>query len=148
MADTWLVSACLLNQPCRYDGQPAKPEARARIDQLEGTLIPFCPEQAGGLPTPRPAADLRGGDGHRVLDGHARVLTHAGEDVTEAFVRGAELAAEAAERHSATAACLKARSPSCGAGRTHIDGSLQAGDGVTAAALKRRGLRVLTDEAI
>jgi uncharacterized protein YbbK (DUF523 family) len=76
------------------------------------------------------------------------VLTHGCEDVTEAFLRGAELAADAAERHGATGACLKARSPSCGAGQTHIEGQVQAGDGVTAACLKRRGLRVLTDEML
>jgi uncharacterized protein YbbK (DUF523 family) len=68
--------------------------------------------------------------------------------VTDAFLRGAEVALAAAERFSATHACLKARSPSCGCGRTYQDGALAPGDGVTAAALKRAGLRVLSDEEL
>lgn len=145
----WIVSACLLGQTCRYDGAAAKPEARARLAALEGdAVVPVCPEVAGGMPVPRTAAQLSGGDGADVLDGSGRVIDEAGRDVTEAFVRGAEVARAAAERFGATHACLKARSPSCGVGHTHRDGALQAGDGVTAAALKRAGLRVLSDEEV
>lgn len=142
----WLVSACLLGVECRYDGGTANEEARRRLAGLAGELVPICPEAAGGLPTPRPPAVLHGGDGHGVLDGGARVVAQGGQDVTAAFRKGAELAVAAASRWGAEGAILKARSPSCGCGRVHGPGGLIEGDGVAAAALKRAGLRVLTDE--
>lgn len=145
----WLVSACLVGERCRYDGDSAKAEARAKLSLLEGDeVIPVCPEVAGGLPTPRPPAQLVGGDGGAVLDGGARVLTDDGRDVSEAFLRGAEVALETARRHGATHACLKARSPSCGHGLVHSPSGLIRGDGVTAARLARAGLKVLSDEEL
>lgn len=108
-----------------------------------------CPEVDGGLATPRPAAEIVGGDGHDVLDGLARVLTIDGEDVTDAFVRGADIAVRAAVEAGAKRAVLKARSPSCGCGRTYdgtFSGVLRTGDGVTAAALRRSGIHVVTEE--
>lgn len=142
----WLVSACLLGVSCRYDGEAASPEARRRVLGLLGSVIPVCPEVAGGLGVPRPPAVLVGGDGADVLEGRARVVTEAGDDVTAAFLTGAEAAADAALALGATHACLKARSPSCGAGQVHGPEGLRLGDGVTAALLSRRGLTVLTDE--
>lgn len=110
-----------------------------------------CPEVDGGLGTPRPAAEIVGGDGHDVLDGKARVVTEGGRDVTAEYVRGAELALAAARAAGATTAILKSRSPSCGRGRIY-DGSFTrtavVGDGVTAALLQRNGIEVLTDEEI
>jgi uncharacterized protein YbbK (DUF523 family) len=147
--EVWLVSACLLGHACRYDGAAAKESAQAALRVLEDRpRVPVCPEVAGGLPTPRTPAQLDGGDGEAVLDGRARVVDDDGVDVTEAFLRGAERAVAAARAHGATAACLKAHSPSCGAGQTHDKSGLIAGDGVTAAALRRAGLRVLSDEAL
>jgi uncharacterized protein YbbK (DUF523 family) len=146
----WLVSACLVGERCRYDGKSAKKEALGRLRVLSEDervlLVPICPEMEGGLGTPRPPADLRGGDGGAVLAGRAEVRTREGKDVTEAFIKGAEAAARAARESGATHACLKARSPSCGVGQTHMDGSLVPGDGVTGARLKALGLRVCTDE--
>ena len=136
-----LVSACLLGKRCRYDGRSAEtPELEA---QLEGRkVVAVCPEELGELGTPRPPAKLVDGDGGAVLDGQARVLTDAGDDVTKAFVSGAERVLEIARWECAEEAILKARSPSCGAGSVHGDGGLVAGDGVTAAALKRIGVSV------
>ena len=110
-----------------------------------------CPEVDGGLGTPRPAAEITGGDGADVLAGRARVVTRDGRDVTEAYVAGARRALEAARAAGAETAILKARSPSCGKGAVY-DGSfsraLQSGDGVTAALLAKSGIRVVTDEEI
>ncbi len=106
-------------------------------------LVPFCPEQLGGLPTPRPRAEIESGSGDDVLDGRSRVLDEGGRDVTAAFVRGAEEAAGLCARLGIRTAVLKARSPSCGAGQIVRGGRLVDGDGVTAALLRRRGIAVL-----
>lgn len=117
----------------------------------EGRAVLVCPEEDGGLGTPRPAAEIVGGDGHDVLAGRARVVTRAGRDVTDAYVRGAELALEAARRAGAKTAILKARSPSCGRGCIY-DGSFSrtvaTGDGITAALLMQAGIEVVTEEEI
>ncbi len=147
---TVLVSACLLGRSCRYDGETARAECQDNVRPLlaaDVEVIAFCPEEHGGLGTPRPPARMVGGDGHDVLDGRAAVVTDGGRDVTAGFVRGAQGALSCAETCGATAAVLKARSPSCGLGQTHTDQGLVAGDGVTAALLTRRGLLVINDEA-
>jgi uncharacterized protein YbbK (DUF523 family) len=110
-------------------------------------LIPVCPEESGGLPTPRPPAEIVGGDGNDVLDGTAKVMTDDGTDVTEAFLKGAHHALEAAQSNGATHVILKARSPSCGCGDIYdgtFSGTLTSGDGVTTALLKRHGIIVTT----
>ncbi len=146
-----LVSACLLGQDCRYDGR-SKP-ASAVITQVEtwraagDEVVAVCPEELGGLGTPRPAAELRGGDGAAFWAGRAEVYrVEDEEDVSAAFRLGAERAAKLGE--GAVEAVLKARSPSCGCGRTEIDGERRAGDGVFAALLRSRGLRLRTDEEL
>ncbi|MER8047759.1 DUF523 domain-containing protein [Streptomyces sp. NPDC094032] len=139
-----LVSACLRGVPCRYDGRD-KPSA-ALDASLEGrVVVPFCPESAGGLPTPRRPAELVGGDGHAVLDGTAKVVDDAGEDVTAEFVAGAHLALDRARSAGCAEAVLMPRSPSCGRGRVYdgtFGGGLVPGDGVTAALLERHGITV------
>ena len=147
--DTLLVSACLLGEPCRYDGRSQPSSAvqalATSVAAAGGQVVPVCPEEAGGLGTPRPAAELRGGDGHAVWEGQARVVRVAdGADVTEAFTRGAQASAHP----NASRAILKARSPSGGCGTTPIDGQVQAGDGVFAALLRRRGASVQSDEEL
>ena len=146
-----VVSACLLGRACRYDGasKPATAvqDLAERWSSAGGAVIPVCPEDLGGLGTPRPGAHLDGGDGHAVLEGRARVVrAEDGGDVTDAFVAGAVAAAERAT--GAACGVLKARSPSCGCGQTTIDGRFQEGDGVFAALLRRRGVQVVTDEAL
>lgn len=96
--------------------------------------IPVCPEQLGGLPTPRTAADLVGGDGHDVLAGRASVIDSQGRDVTAPFILGARQCLAIAQTQGITTALLKARSPSCGV-------NLRAG--VTAALLTANGIKVI-----
>lgn len=129
-----LISACLLGCRCRYDGasksHPLIPALAARH-----ALVPVCPEQLGGLPTPRPPAERRGD----------RVVTAAGADVTEQYRRGAEEAWRLCAALGCTAAVLKERSPSCGCGAVYdgtFSATLTAGDGVTAALLRERGVAV------
>lgn len=143
-----LVSACLLGEPCRYDGGacPCPPLIDAVRDRL---VVPVCPETLGGLRRPRPPAEIAGGDGEDVLAGRARVLDKDGRDVTDAFLAGAAKAVELARVCGATAAILKERSPSCGV-RQIYDGTFlgrrRPGRGVAAAALAETGLPVWSEE--
>lgn len=126
--DLVLVSGCLAGLQTRYDDSIAS--SRSCLERLEETTwIPVCPEQLGGLPTPRCAADIVGGNGADVLRGSARVVCKDGTDVTEAFIKGARQVLEIATRQEISAVYLKSRSPSCGVTR----------QGVTAALLKQHG---------
>ena len=131
---TILVSACLLGCPCRYDGT-AKADPRVLALMERHTLIPVCPEQLGGLPTPRNPSERRG----------ERVVMSDGRDVTAEYRRGAEEALRLARLYGCTAAVLKEKSPSCGCGRIYdgtFSGTLTDGDGVTAELLKENGIKV------
>jgi uncharacterized protein YbbK (DUF523 family) len=143
-----LVSRCLLGHRVRYDGGAHGPFDLLAVWQAQGRVVPLCPEVAGGLPTPRPPAEIPGGQGGAVLDGRLPVVTDSGEDVTRAFVAGAAAALELIARHGIRLAVLKARSPSCG-NVENYDGSFSgtrvAGEGVTAAALKRAGVAVFNE---
>lgn len=148
MMEKQLVSRCLLGHRVRYDGGAHGPYDLLQQWQDEGRLVPLCPEVAGGLPTPRPPAEIPGGQGGGVLEGRLPVLTDAGEDVTAAFVAGAEIALRLVRQHGLRVAVLKARSPSCG--NTHsydgsFNGTLVEGEGVTAALLRRHGVRVFNE---
>jgi uncharacterized protein YbbK (DUF523 family) len=143
-----LVSACLLGTCCNHEGRgSARPTVRTLGESAR--LVPICPEVVGGLGTPRHAAEIVGGDGADVIEGTARVMTAAGDDVSGAYRRGAAAAVELARAVGATRAVLKARSPSCGAGAVY-DGTftrrLHAGSGVAAAALRAAGIDVVSDE--
>jgi uncharacterized protein YbbK (DUF523 family) len=143
-----LVSACLAGRQCRFDGSANPDDFIAKL-VAEGRAVLICPEVDGGLRTPRPRAELAGGSGSDVIAGRAAVITDGGEDVTGAYLKGAERALARARATGATAAILKARSPSCGVGEVY-DGSfsrtLVEGDGVTAALLRAEGLSVLTEK--
>ena len=143
-----LVSACLVGIPCRYDGGSC-PNSQLQAWAVQGHILPLCPEVLGGLPTPRPPAEIRGGDGGDVLEGWARVMNTEGKDVTAEFLVGAKKALRIAQRWNIKEAILKARSPSCGVDRIHdgsFSGRLIEGDGVTAALLKREGIIVKNEE--
>ena len=135
------ISACLLGQACRYDGNSLPESKRPDLDPST-PVIPLCPEQMGGLPTPRIAAQIKGGDGTDVLDGTARVINDDGQDVTDAFLRGAQEALALCRTMGITEILLKSRSPSCGVGYIYQGKELVTGDGVTAALLKRSGIKV------
>ncbi|MCF6186438.1 MAG: DUF523 domain-containing protein [Desulfobulbaceae bacterium] len=128
-----LVSACLAGLCTRYDGK-CKADNRC-LQKLAGMhWIPLCPEQLGGLSTPRTAADLRGGNGHDVLAHRASVVDKNGRDVSKEFIHGARQVLAIARAQQIEHALLKARSPSCG---------LQDPIGVTAALLRANGIHCL-----
>jgi uncharacterized protein YbbK (DUF523 family) len=136
-----LVSACLLGVECNYKGSASPRSAVAALAD-HFALTPICPEQAGGLGTPRPPAEL-GPDG--------RVRTAAGDDVTDAFARGAEVAVDLAHRRDPVAAVLKARSPSCGCHEVYdgtFSGTLVPGEGLTARALREVGVEVVDEDDV
>lgn len=139
-----LVSACLAGVRCRYDGGDC-PDDEVLALVRQGRALPVCPEQLGGLPTPRVPAEVVGGDGGDVIAGLAKVVTREGRDVTDAYLRGARETVRLARETGASRAILKARSPSCGAG-TIYDGTFsrrtRPGDGVAAVLLKQAGLDV------
>ena len=130
-----LVSACLLGEPCRYDGQSV-PNAGVKALAESFELVPACPEQLGGLPTPRVPCELR-------PDG--RVIDRNGLDRTEAFRAGAAAALEIARANGCMRAVLKENSPSCGVTAVYagtFTGRLVPGEGMTAATLRRAGVLV------
>lgn len=138
-----LVSACLLGRRCRYDGRENKDGELERELAARGLeAIPCCPEEEGGLGTPRPPAWIESASAAGVLEGRERVLTEAGADVTSAFLAGARIALERCREHGIAHAFLKERSPSCGVHRTHAAGELVEGPGVTAELLRRAGIEV------
>lgn len=137
-----LISACLLGFRCRYDGQrKVYPEAELLMKEKDIHIVPFCPEQAGGLATPRDPAERKG----------QKVVTCAGRDVTEQYARGAEQALYLAQKFGCDLAVLKEKSPSCGSGKIY-DGTftrtLTDGDGVTAELLKKHGIAVIGESQI
>lgn len=129
-----LVSACLAGFKCRYDGShKANPEIVELVKQ--GLAIPVCPEQIGGLPTPRPAVERMG----------KQILSADGQDFTKAFENGAAETLRLAQQFGCTKAILKSNSPSCGFGQIY-DGSFSglkiAGNGVTAELLAKNGFEI------
>ena len=115
----------------------------------EKKAIPICPEVLGGLSIPREPAEIVGGEGEDVLDGHAKVITNNGIDVTEQFIKGANETLKIALDLNATMVILKERSPSCGSSMIYsgeFNGNKKRGTGVTAALLKRNGIQVLSEE--
>ncbi|MBC7130251.1 DUF523 domain-containing protein [Candidatus Bathyarchaeota archaeon] len=135
-----LCSACLLGIQCRYDGGHSFNNKVVELLKKE-VLIPVCPEQLGGLPTPREPAEIKNG----------KVVTKSGIDVTENFQRGAEQTLRLAKLMGIKEAILKQKSPSCGCGKIYdgtFTGRIINGDGVTTALLKRNGIKVVPDEEL
>lgn len=135
-----LISACLLGVQCRYDGA-SKPHPLAAELAKHHTLVPVCPEQLGGLATPRSPAERQGD----------RVCARNGNDVTAQYRRGAEEALRLCRLLGCQAAVLKEKSPSCGQGQIYdgtFTGTLTEGDGVTAALLRANGIPVYGESRI
>lgn len=137
-----LISGCLLGVNCKYNGgNNLVDKLTELVDQIN--FIPVCPEQLGGLTTPRPPSEIR-------AEGEAsKVVSNQGLDVTVQFMKGAEESLRIAKLYNCKYAILKERSPSCGS--THIyDGSFQGkvkpGMGMTAALLKQHGIQVYSEE--
>ncbi len=145
-----MISACLLGLRTRYDGASCA-HARALALARTGPVLVICPEVMGGLPTPRPPAeitnssddnDCNGGNGADVLDGRCGVKRANGEDVTEAFLRGTEVVAEMARRCDVRYAIMKDKSPACGPCHIKRDGKTVVGRGVCAAKLAHMGIHI------
>ena len=135
-----LVSMCLLGVPCRYDGK-SRPDAAVTALSAAHELVPVCPEQLGGLPTPRTPAERRG----------ARVVTRDGRDVTQAYLDGAQRALDLARTLGCEAAVLKERSPSCGCGDIYdgtFTGTVVPGNGVAAELLLSHGVVIYGESRI
>lgn len=140
-----VISRCLLGERCRYDGA-ARPSCAVRalarsVREAGGTIVAVCPEMDGGLPCPRPAAEIRG----------ERVVTREGADVTEAYRLGAARALDRARHISAPLAVLKAKSPACGSTLVYdgsFTGRLVRGRGVCARALAREGIVVVDENVV
>ncbi len=133
-----LVSACLIGMVCRYDGMSKADEKVIRYIQ-DKWWLPVCPEQMGGLPTPRDRAEIVGD----------HIFSLSGEDVTEAFEKGARETLKLAKMACATEAVLKSLSPSCGCGMIYdgtFSGRLRPGSGKTAQLLMENGIRVVSEE--
>lgn len=137
-----LVSACLLGRECRYDGSDNRDRHLERELEARGLrAVAYCPEEAGGLSTPRPPAWLET-DAAEVVAGSGRIVTEDGVDVTRAFLAGAQGALETCRAHGIARAFLKERSPSCGTCQTHVAGELVSGPGVTSELLAQNGIEV------
>lgn len=144
----YLISACLLGHKVRYDGRDCL--VKELVDHLlPDQYVTICPEVSGGLPIPRPAAEIQSGDGRDVLLYQAHVIDINGTDVSDAFIKGAYAALDLAQRFQATHVILKATSPSCSS-KLIYDGSFTGnkiqGDGVTAALLKQHDIEVMTED--
>lgn len=147
-----LVSACLMGEQVRYDNEilPNLSPALQEWDE-QGLIISLCPEVAGGLPIPRPPAEIQGGDGIDVALGTAKVIDINGEDVTSEYFNGAKEALRLVEENGIDYAILKAWSPSCGSKLTYdgsFSDSLKVGQGVTAALLQSKGIQVFNEDEI
>ena len=136
--ETVLVSKCLAGSYCRYDGGTnLVPEIQRLVEQ--GFAVTACPEELGGLPTPRVPSERH----------NSRVVSREGHDVTLEFESGAETALRIARENGCRTAVLKSRSPSCGKGCIYdgsFTGKLVAGNGVTTDLFLKNGIRVITEE--
>ncbi len=135
-----VVSACLLGCDCRYDGKNCNNDAIHVLAQ-DNVLLAVCPEQMGGLPTPRDPAEIQGGC----------VVSKAGRDVTAEYTKGAQTALQLAQLNNAKYAVLKAKSPSCGKGLIYdgtFSGGKVAGNGVAAELFIKNGIEVFTEEEL
>lgn len=144
-----LASACLVGEKCRYDGSHRLDPKLGEL-HCRGKVIAVCPEFLGGLPVPRPPAEIQNGDGYDVMAGLARVKDFLGNDVTAEFCRGAILTLELAMKHRPDLIVLKDKSPSCGS-KSIYDGTFtsktRSGVGVTTALLEKHGFKVENEKS-
>lgn len=148
-----LISACLLGQKVRYDGKDCLQDNAVLQAWIKaGDVISICPEMAGGLPTPRPPAEIESGKtAKEILNGKGKIIAINGDDVTAEYLIGAQKALELVKKNNIHVAILKARSPSCGSKQVY-DGnhtrSLIEGMGVTAELLTQHGIQVFDETEI
>lgn len=143
-----LVSSCLAGLEVRYNGTHSLNNKVMKLIK-EKKAFTVCPELLGGFSTPREPAEIIGGNGEDVLDGKAKVIEKSGRDVTELYIKGAYITLKKAIDVNATVVVLKEYSPSCGSSMIYngeFIGEIIAGNGVTAALLKRNGLQVISEK--
>lgn len=141
-----LISACLLGLECRHDGSHSLLDTPIMNRLLERYfLIPVCPEQLGGLPTPRSPSQFVEGNGRDLLAGKAHLVNKEGEDVTPFFLKGATETLKLAKLLGIRIAILKEKSPSCGKRLIYRGDMLVNGCGVTAALLEEWGVSILSE---
>ncbi|MGN0963593.1 MAG: DUF523 domain-containing protein [Clostridia bacterium] len=134
------VSACLLGENCKYSGGNNRNEAVISFLN-DKEYLAVCPERAGGLPAPRPPAEIRDG----------RVIDKEGKDVTAEFLLGAEKTLALAKKHRPELCILKANSPSCGCGEIYdgtFSGRKISGNGKTVELFLKNGFSVITEKQI
>lgn len=136
-----IVSACLAGFNCRHDGANSYDKLITEM-VFSRKAFPVCPEQMGGLPTPRPAAEIKNGDGNDVINEKAKIITIYGDDITDRIIKGSEEVLKLAKMIGAKEAVLKEKSPSCGVTKIYINGEIVEGMGVCAAMLKREGIEI------
>lgn len=146
----YLASACLCGINCKYNGGN---NLNSKVMELykKGLVIPVCPEQLGGMTTPRNVKEIYNGTGLDVLEGRAKVLSPNGEDSTENFIKGAQEVLKIAKDIGITVAIMKAKSPSCGFGKIY-DGTFSKklidGNGVTSELLIKNGIKVIIEDEV
>ncbi|MBT6869841.1 MAG: DUF523 domain-containing protein [Candidatus Marinimicrobia bacterium] len=129
MKQSIIISACLLGRECRYNGSHSK---ISNLDSLDMEFIPVCPEDAGGLGTPRPAAELNS-SANEVVNGTGEIVTKSGTDVTTQFINGSKKELSKLKLTNSKIAVLKSRSPSCGYGEIYdgsFTGNICKGNGI------------------
>ncbi|MCR1962281.1 DUF523 domain-containing protein [Clostridium perfringens] len=142
-----LISGCLCGVNCKYNGENNLNENILKLLK-EGRAVIACPEQLGGLKTPRIPSEIVGGTGKDVLKGKAKVLGKDGTDVTKEFLKGAYETLNIAKSINAEYVILKAKSPSCGLGVIYsgnFNGEKKEGNGVTCELLLQNGFKVKTE---
>tara|TARA_B100000586_G_scaffold18195_1_gene12123 strand:+ start:732 stop:1208 length:477 start_codon:yes stop_codon:yes gene_type:complete len=126
-----LISACLLGKNCRYNGRHSQ---LTELEEIDVEWIPVCPEESGGLGTPRPSAEMQE-NAETILNGKGKIITNKGKNVTSEFIQGAEKSLQLGLGAEVKIAVLKSKSPSCGIGKIY-DGSftksLKIGNGIFA----------------
>ncbi|TVX92491.1 DUF523 domain-containing protein [Paenibacillus agilis] len=143
-----MVSSCLAGLEVRYNGTHClHDKLKQLVDNKQAITV--CPELMGGLPTPREPAEIVEGDGYDVLNGAAFIKDRSGVDVTAAYMEGAMRTLELAQQLEATLVVLKENSPSCGSSMIYngkFIGEKIAGNGITAALLKKHGFSVISED--
>ncbi len=145
-----LASACLTGEKCRYNAEHRRHPLIAELSK-KGRVIAVCPEVMGGLSTPRLACEIAGADAQAVLDSKAKVLNLAGDDITEAVLRGCYKALDEARKNNIKLAVLKDKSVCCAVDNIY-DGSFQSrlvnGKGILTLLLEQEGIRVVNSKGL
>lgn len=143
----YIISACLCGVNCKYNGENNLSDRCMKLFR-EGKAVLVCPEQLGGLPTPRNPVELNN-VASEVIEGNGKALSNQGEDVTKQFLNGAYETLKIARELGVTKAILKEGSPSCGANFVYdgtFTGNRIEGKGITTQILENEGITVFSDE--